>query len=205
MEPEKDMKSKHESIESLPDVGDAKKWCQHQKTEEVVGNPSNDCNIIGLQVDDESASESEEDCKEYAMSEERENRGVEIMEEQNALSEVVTERKEAQLSVPVSSTPKSETEPIEVLKEQLASESASKICKPVYVPVYRSAEVQAARLKLPILAEEQTIVEAIKENDVVILAGETGSGKTTQVIIFSFHIQIDSHLSRLVVGSSVPL
>jgi HrpA-like RNA helicase len=37
------------------------------------------------------------------------------------------------------------------------------------------------REKLPILAEEQPIMEAIRENDVVILVGETGSGKTTQV------------------------
>ena len=59
----------------------------------------------------------------------------------------------------------------------------------VFIPVHRSAEVQAARLKLPILAEEQGIVEAINDNPVVILAGETGSGKTTQVrktIFFSY-------------------
>ena len=56
----------------------------------------------------------------------------------------------------------------------------------IFVPVHRTAEVQAARMKLPILAEEQAIVEAINENPVVILAGETGSGKTTQVMFFFF-------------------
>ena len=50
------------------------------------------------------------------------------------------------------------------------------------MPVFRKPEIQAARLKLPITAEEQVIVEAINKNAVVILAGETGSGKTTQVI-----------------------
>ena len=40
--------------------------------------------------------------------------------------------------------------------------------------------MQSMREKLPILAEEQPIMEAIRENDVVILVGETGSGKTTQ-------------------------
>ena len=45
----------------------------------------------------------------------------------------------------------------------------------------RTAEIQAGREKFPILAEEQPIMEAIRENDVVILVGETGSGKTTQV------------------------
>lgn len=49
------------------------------------------------------------------------------------------------------------------------------------IPVDRSEEVQKIRLKLPILAEEQTIMEAIGYNQIVILCGETGSGKTTQV------------------------
>lgn len=44
--------------------------------------------------------------------------------------------------------------------------------------VDRKPEIQEARLKLPILADEQTVVEAINENPVVIITGETGSGKT---------------------------
>lgn len=38
-----------------------------------------------------------------------------------------------------------------------------------------------ARMELPIMAEEQIIAEAIRLNPVVIVVGETGSGKTTQV------------------------
>ncbi|GAB0095658.1 Probable ATP-dependent RNA helicase kurz [Sergentomyia squamirostris] len=56
----------------------------------------------------------------------------------------------------------------------------------VYIHVERDPEIQAARLKLPILGEEQIVMEAISENDVVILAGETGSGKTTQVPQFLY-------------------
>lgn len=56
----------------------------------------------------------------------------------------------------------------------------------VYIHVDRTSEIQAARLKLPILGEEQVIMEAINENNIVILAGETGSGKTTQVPQFLF-------------------
>lgn len=56
----------------------------------------------------------------------------------------------------------------------------------VYVDVIRSEEIQKARMKLPILAEEQHIMETINENSVVVLAGETGSGKTTQVPQFLF-------------------
>lgn len=46
----------------------------------------------------------------------------------------------------------------------------------VNVPINRTAEIQEARLKLPILAEEQLIVETINENPFVIVTGETGSG-----------------------------
>lgn len=56
----------------------------------------------------------------------------------------------------------------------------------VFVEVCRTKEIQAARLKLPILAEEQVIMEAINENPILILAGETGSGKTTQVPQFLY-------------------
>ncbi|NXU58755.1 DHX37 helicase, partial [Turnix velox] len=60
-------------------------------------------------------------------------------------------------------------------------------CKPaVFIPVDRPPEIQEARLKLPILAEEQVIMEAINENPVVIICGETGSGKTTQVPQFLY-------------------
>ncbi len=41
--------------------------------------------------------------------------------------------------------------------------------------------MQEARSGLPILGMEQEIMEAVAENDVILLCGETGSGKTTQV------------------------
>ncbi|XP_066255814.1 probable ATP-dependent RNA helicase kurz [Euwallacea similis] len=60
-------------------------------------------------------------------------------------------------------------------------------CKPaVYVDVVRTAAIQAARVKLPILAEEQQIMEIINENSIIIVAGETGSGKTTQIPQFLY-------------------
>ncbi|KAI0651669.1 P-loop containing nucleoside triphosphate hydrolase protein [Trametes meyenii] len=54
------------------------------------------------------------------------------------------------------------------------------------VSVTRPPEVEEARLLLPIVAEEQPIMEAILLNSVVIICGETGSGKTTQVPQFLF-------------------
>ncbi|KAI0024547.1 P-loop containing nucleoside triphosphate hydrolase protein [Xylariomycetidae sp. FL0641] len=54
------------------------------------------------------------------------------------------------------------------------------------VPVQRSPEIQNARLQLPVVAEEQRIMEAIHNNNVVVVCGATGSGKTTQVPQFLF-------------------
>lgn len=54
------------------------------------------------------------------------------------------------------------------------------------VPVTRTLEIQEARLKLPVVAEEQKIMEAIHNNNIVVICGATGSGKTTQVPQFLF-------------------
>uniref|UniRef100_A0A915AK36 RNA helicase n=1 Tax=Parascaris univalens TaxID=6257 RepID=A0A915AK36_PARUN len=55
-----------------------------------------------------------------------------------------------------------------------------------HVMVARSEEVESQRAKLPIYCEEQAIVEAISENTCVIVCGETGSGKTTQLPQFLY-------------------
>lgn len=49
------------------------------------------------------------------------------------------------------------------------------------VRVQRSPEVAESRLRLPVVQEEERVVKAILENEVTIICGETGSGKTTQV------------------------
>ncbi|GAA98791.1 uncharacterized protein L969DRAFT_532109 [Mixia osmundae IAM 14324] len=54
------------------------------------------------------------------------------------------------------------------------------------VRVSRSTELQEARLRLPILAEEANIVETILLHPVVLVCGETGSGKTTQIPQFLY-------------------
>jgi ATP-dependent RNA helicase DHX37/DHR1 len=54
------------------------------------------------------------------------------------------------------------------------------------VAVTRPPEVQEARILLPIVTEEQPIMEAVQLNPVVIICGETGSGKTTQVPQFLY-------------------
>lgn len=55
-----------------------------------------------------------------------------------------------------------------------------------FVLTQRTKETEEERSKLPIIMEEQNIMEAITNNDVVIICGETGSGKTTQVPQFLY-------------------
>ncbi|ODV85815.1 hypothetical protein CANARDRAFT_232743 [[Candida] arabinofermentans NRRL YB-2248] len=54
------------------------------------------------------------------------------------------------------------------------------------VEVERDDSIQQSRMQLPVYAEEHRIMEAIHHNDCVIICGETGSGKTTQVPQFLF-------------------
>lgn len=53
--------------------------------------------------------------------------------------------------------------------------------KKYVVHVTRRSDVEKGRINLPIVMMEQEIMEAINESAVVIICGETGCGKTTQV------------------------
>jgi ATP-dependent RNA helicase DHX37/DHR1 len=68
-----------------------------------------------------------------------------------------------------------------------SAESAASERKPAfYVQIKRIRNIQEAREKLPMYAEEQPIMEAIRYNDVVVLCGATGSGKSTQLPQFLY-------------------
>ncbi|KAK6595624.1 ATP-dependent RNA helicase DHR1 [Botrytis cinerea] len=54
------------------------------------------------------------------------------------------------------------------------------------VTIERPSSIQDVRLKLPVVAEEQKIMEAIHNNNLVVVYGATGSGKTTQVPQFLY-------------------
>ena len=80
--------------------------------------------------------------------------------------------------------------PVPVGLPSFSSEPTSHITgsfrKVFNVSVSRPSKIQALRLALPILADEQKIMEAIQNNPVVVLWGATGSGKSTQVPQFLY-------------------
>ncbi|CDS02175.1 hypothetical protein [Sporisorium scitamineum] len=61
-----------------------------------------------------------------------------------------------------------------------------------HVEVQRSEQLTVARLRLPVVAEEDNIVRTIMENAVTVICGETGSGKTTQVPQFLYEAAFGS-------------
>ncbi|XP_061722338.1 probable ATP-dependent RNA helicase kurz [Cydia pomonella] len=63
----------------------------------------------------------------------------------------------------------------------------------IVVQVKRDPKIQVARLKLPILGEEQRIMELVNENEFLVVAGETGSGKTTQIPQFLYEAGYAEH------------
>ncbi|XP_062714515.1 probable ATP-dependent RNA helicase kurz [Aedes albopictus] len=139
-----------------------------------------DLNTIGLE-DESSSSEEESDLEvdeEVPMNEEAQE--CEDAEEREvSIAESVPP--------PTTETPmKTETSTESVQTKAKLKETIVDRKPATYVHVERDPKTQAARLKLPILAEEQIIMETISENSIVILAGETGSGKTTQVPQFLY-------------------
>lgn len=82
------------------------------------------------------------------------------------------------------------------LKEALDTQAVKVDLKlrKVVVPISRPEDVVKGRENLPIVMMEQEIIEAISENDVVIVCGETGCGKTTQVPQFLFEAGFGSSL-----------
>ncbi|EDX16917.1 GD16382 [Drosophila simulans] len=127
-------------------------------------------NVISVEEDDEDSSSSDEDDEE----------------------------------APAQSAPIAIPSPVSIAPPQIAVKPPIKKLKPepkppacihqtVYVPVHRTTEVQNARLRLPILAEEQQVMETINENPIVIVAGETGSGKTTQLPQFLYEAGYAQH------------
>lgn len=100
----------------------------------------------------------------------------------------VTEQlpKSVELVVNKNKTPRNTVYEDDPLPPELQIKSTDPDRKAYSVHVDRPEEIQEARLKLPVVAEEQKIMEAIYNNSSVVIWGATGSGKTTQLPQFLF-------------------
>ncbi|TRY60549.1 hypothetical protein DNTS_026966 [Danionella cerebrum] len=127
--------------------------------------------------------EHEEEDKKLRSSEDEDSG-----EESDLSDEVVQKTDSEDLQVLIEEKVEERKEHVEEEKKSENVEMQKKDeCKPaVFIPVDRLPEIQAVRLQLPVLAEEQMIMEAVRENECVVLCGETGSGKTTQVPQFLY-------------------
>ncbi len=54
------------------------------------------------------------------------------------------------------------------------------------VQINRHPQIETARRSLPIIMEEQELMDAIENNPVTLVSGETGSGKSTQIPQFLY-------------------
>nr|XP_046243910.1 probable ATP-dependent RNA helicase DHX37 [Scatophagus argus] len=156
-------------ISSVSGANRKRKWIEEEgEEEEKKAEESSDV--------DTSSDEEEDENKEV-------NETTEMSESKETTSpcqEDKEEVKEEQHKTEQDEQNKKKTSDQEKVQNKKPSEPA------VFVPVDRLPEIQEARLKLPVLAEEQIIMEAVRENPFVIICGETGSGKTTQVPQFLY-------------------
>ncbi|KAK3902830.1 P-loop containing nucleoside triphosphate hydrolase protein [Staphylotrichum tortipilum] len=160
-----------------------------ESAEESEGEDSSDDSSEGSSDDDVESSEPEDDDVDTAQ-EERKQRSSAFkawahQQRNEALGYTPIDSNTMALGMPkpANFTPR----PVEQdpLPEEL--QPTTNITRKAYaVGVTRNPEIQEARYKLPVVAEEQKIMEAIHNNDVVVICGATGSGKTTQIPQFLF-------------------
>ncbi|KAF2810764.1 DEAH-box RNA helicase-like protein [Mytilinidion resinicola] len=144
----------------------------------------------------DSSSSSEDEDEEMSSSENEETKASRRERTSAFKAWATQQRHEAIGFTPSSIVTETSTRPIsftprdpemDPLPPELESNTATDATRKAFsVHVERPPEIQESRLALPIVAEEQKIMEAIHNNDVVVVWGATGSGKTTQVPQFLF-------------------
>ncbi|XP_068461208.1 probable ATP-dependent RNA helicase DHX37 [Clinocottus analis] len=151
-------------ISSLSGANRKRKWKEEEEDEEVEEKAEESSDL------DTSSDEEEEEKKEEL------NKTTDVTAPP---SQEVGDKQEV----------KEEQPKVEQARQNEKTPDQKKVEKKtpaVFIPVDRAADIQEARLKLPVLAEEQLIMEAVRENPSVVICGETGSGKTTQMPQFLY-------------------
>ncbi|KAK7750572.1 putative ATP-dependent RNA helicase DHR1 [Diatrype stigma] len=169
--------------------------------------PTHDSASSGDEVSNEESEEESEDDESAADSsseegssdddeEDGENSATDVKQRSSAFKAWAHEQRnqalgyqpvgnDAILDIPKPANFKPRAPEVEPLPQDLLPTKDNKR-KAFSVSVTRTPAIQKARLKLPVVAEEQKIMEAIHNDNVVVICGATGSGKTTQVPQFLF-------------------
>jgi ATP-dependent RNA helicase DHX37/DHR1 len=166
--------SENESSESGSETGSE----DAEESEEDEGSEENSEDDSDVSMDEDSQSGKKERTSAFkAWATQQRNEAIGFVPSNN-LSQALP-------SKPTNFTPRApEQDP---LPPELETNTATDATRKAFsVTVSRSPETQESRLQLPIVAEEQKIMEAIHNHDVVVVWGATGSGKTTQVPQFLY-------------------
>ncbi|XP_037114006.1 probable ATP-dependent RNA helicase DHX37 [Syngnathus acus] len=156
-------------ISSVGGANRKRKWKEEEEEEEEEEQEVEDTSHVSTSDDDCDEEEEDSEVDKTPLT-------SACKETSSPCEEVKEKEKEEQ----------QEIQKEEQTKESMSNETSKTSQPAVFIPVDRLPKIQAARLKLPVLAEEQLIMEAVKENPCVIICGETGSGKTTQVPQFLY-------------------
>ncbi|GAO16494.1 hypothetical protein UVI_02010980 [Ustilaginoidea virens] len=172
----------------------------HAESDEEEQNASSDRESSGddsprVDDDDDDDLESEEESSDSADSEQGNEQAAQrssafkawaFQQRNEALGYQTTEGNAAgpwQVPKPDNFEPRApEQDPLPMELQPTVNDAR----KSFTVTVSRSREIQEARLQLPVVSEEQRLMEAIHNNDIVVICGSTGSGKTTQVPQFLY-------------------
>ncbi|KKP04782.1 hypothetical protein THAR02_03119 [Trichoderma harzianum] len=125
-------------------------------------------------IDEEQKSQRSSSFKAWAHQQRNEALGYQPVDANSAVLEIP----KAENFVP--RAPEQDPLPMEL---QVTEKTSRKVFS---VAVVRTPEIQEARMKLPVVSEEQRLMEAIHNHDIVVICGSTGSGKTTQVPQFLY-------------------
>ncbi|XP_013184224.2 probable ATP-dependent RNA helicase kurz [Amyelois transitella] len=144
-----------------------------------------DPNVVGLQESSsEDLSSDSDDEPEIIQNGNKDsvNDSVEVDDDSKIAETEICKKKELEVSQ------EKEKEVVANLDNDVKVEKKKPLLEhaTVHIEVKRDPKVQVARLKLPILGEEQKIMELVNENEFLLVAGETGSGKTTQIPQFLY-------------------
>ncbi|TWU71507.1 putative ATP-dependent RNA helicase DHR1 [Metarhizium rileyi] len=176
--PGKSMKRLNE--ESEPDIGNENEMSQG---DEMPGSEDDNDDSEYSEGDDESEGGDKDDNDEQHTHRSSAFKAWALQQRNEALDYQPTHGGPLEIPKPKNFAPRApEQDPLPL--ELQPTENNSR--KAFSVTVTRSPEMQEARMKLPVVSEEQRLMEAIHNNDIVVICGATGSGKTTQVPQFLY-------------------